>query len=247
LVDLYSIHSTYLKKIGNIFRHESFHPRRYEIVRIALTTLNPDSHLGNGIIAGECIHIKLERRDFMKKWEENFYIKLRRGGDFIKKRIVLAALLSVFTLTACAGIGTSPKGLETPIEKASMTLVTDVKSGGYQLIGAEALNKWLTDKKNVILIDTMPKEDFDKTRIKGAVNSPVPKAETELTPNDKKTILTVAGGDKGKAIVVYCGFTACRRSHWGAKILVENGYKSVYRFPGGIIGWLEYGYPAEGK
>lgn len=165
----------------------------------------------------------------------------------MKKLIVLVAVLSVFTLAACAGIGTSPKGLETPIEKASMTLVADVKSGGYQLIGAEALNKWLTEKKNVVIIDTMPKEDFDKARIKGAANSPIPKTGKELTANDKKTILKVAGEDKEKTIVVYCGFTACRRSHWGAKILVENGYKNVYRFPGGIIGWLEYGYPAEVK
>jgi rhodanese-related sulfurtransferase len=183
----------------------------------------------------------------LKKQKERFYIKSERGGDFMKKRIVFVVLLSVFTLAACAGIGTSPKGLEAPIEKASMSLVADVKGGGYQLIGAEALNKWLTEKRDLILIDTMPKEDFDKTRIKGAVNGPMPKTEKELTPYDNKTILSVAGEDKEKTIVVYCGFTACRRSHWGAKILVENGYKNVYRFPGGIVGWMEYGYPAEGK
>ena len=165
----------------------------------------------------------------------------------MKKCFVFVALLFTFMLTACAGIGTSPKGLEAPIEKASMTLVADVKGGGYPLIGAEALNKWQTEKKELILIDTMPKEDFDKSRIKGAVNGPMPRTEKELTPYDRTTILKVAGGDKEKTIVVYCGFTACRRSHWGAKLLVESGYKNVYRFPGGIIGWLEYGYPVEGK
>ena len=184
----------------------------------------------------------------MKKCEDDrFYIKLEKGGDFMKKCFVFVALLSVFTLTACTGIGTSPKGLESPIEKASITLVADVNSGGYQLVGAETLNKWLTEKKQVVLIDTMPKEDFDKTRIKGAVNSPMPKTEKELTPYDKKTILNVAGEDKDKTIVVYCGFTACRRSHWGAKILTEDGYKNVYRYPGGIVGWLEFGYPTEVK
>jgi rhodanese-related sulfurtransferase len=184
----------------------------------------------------------------MKRWEaKRLYIKLKRGGDFMKKWIVLVALLSVFTLSACAGIGTSPKGLEAPIEKASMTLVTDVKSGGYQLIAGEALNQWLMEKKDMILIDTMPKEDFDKTRIKGAVNGPMPKSEKELTPFDKTTILGVAGENKEKTIALYCGFTACRRSHWGAKILVENGYKNVYRYPGGITGWLESGYPTEGR
>ncbi len=165
----------------------------------------------------------------------------------MKKCLVVVALLSVLSLAACAGIGTSPKGLEAPIEKASMKLVADVKDGGYQLIGTEALNKWLTEKKGLVLIDTMPKEDFDKLRIKGAVNSPVAKTEKEFTPAEKQNILKIAGGDKSKSIVVYCGYTSCRRSHLGAKTLVEGGYTSVYRYPGGIIGWKECGYPTEGK
>jgi len=165
----------------------------------------------------------------------------------MKKCFAVIALLSVFTLAACAGIGTSPKGLEVPIEKASMKLVTDVKEGGYTLIGTEALNKLLTENKSLVLIDTMPKEAFDEIRIKGAVNSPVAKTEKEFTPAEKQNILKIAGSDKSKTIVVYCGYTSCRRSHLGAKTLVENGFSSVYRYPGGIIGWKEAGFPTEGK
>jgi rhodanese-related sulfurtransferase len=164
---------------------------------------------------------------------------------------VVIALVSVFALAAHAGglsgIGTSPKGLEAPIEKAAMKLMTDVKDGGYQLIGTEELNKWITEKKVFLLIDTMPKENFDKIRIKGAVNSPLAKTEKEFTPAEKENILKIAGSDKSKTIVVYCGFTACRRSHLGAKTLVENGFSSVYRYPGGIIAWNEGGYPEEGS
>jgi thiosulfate/3-mercaptopyruvate sulfurtransferase len=165
----------------------------------------------------------------------------------MKKCLVVIALLSILSLVACAGVGTSPKGLEAPIEKASMKLITDVKDGGYKLIGAEELNKMLTENKNLILIDTMPKEAFDKIRIKGAVNSPVAKTEKEFTPAEKQNMLKVAGNDKSRTIVVYCGFTACRRSHLGAKALVENGFTSVYRYPGGMIGWKEYGYPTQGQ
>ena len=165
----------------------------------------------------------------------------------MKKFLVVVALLSVFTLAACAGIGTSPKGLEAPIEKASMKLVVDVKDGSYKLIGTEELNKLLSENKSLILIDTMPKEAFDEIRIKGAVNSPVAKTEKEFTPAEKQNILKIAGSDKSKTVVVYCGYTSCRRSHLGAKTLVENGFSSVYRYPGGIVGWKEYGYPTEGK
>ena len=163
----------------------------------------------------------------------------------MKKYFVVIALVSVFALAACAGIGTSPKGLETPIEKASMKLMADVKDGGYKLIGTEELNKWVTEKKDFLLIDTMPKENFDKVHIKGAVNSPLAKTEKEFTPAEKENILKIAGSDKSKTIVVYCGFTACRRSHLGAKALVEKGFSSVYRYPGGITAWNENGYPTD--
>jgi len=163
------------------------------------------------------------------------------------KKYWVVALLSVFVLAACAGVGTSPKGLEAPIEKASMKLMSDVKDGGYKLVNSEELNKWISAGKPMLLIDTMPAEAFAKERIKGAVNSPVAKTEKEFTPAEKQNILKIAGTDKNKTIVVYCGYTSCRRSHLGAKTLVENGFSSVYRYPGGIVGWKEYGYPAEGK
>jgi hypothetical protein len=121
----------------------------------------------------------------------------------MKKYFVVIALMSVFALVACTGIGTSTKGLETPIEKASMKLVTDVKDGGYKLIGTEELNKWVTEKNDFLLIDTMPKEAFDKIRIKGAVNSPIAKTEKEFTPAEKENILKIAGSDKDKTVVVY--------------------------------------------
>jgi rhodanese-related sulfurtransferase len=42
-------------------------------------------------------------------------------------------------------------------------------------------------------------------------------------------------------LVVYCGFVACRKSHIGAKLLVDYGYKNVYRYPAGVIAWAEAG------
>jgi thiosulfate/3-mercaptopyruvate sulfurtransferase len=165
----------------------------------------------------------------------------------MKKCFAVAALLSVISLAACAGIGTSPKGLEAPIEKASIGIVSDVKDGGYQLIDAEGLNKWLVEKKNLILIDSNPKPAYDKAHLIGSVSSTIPRIGKELAPLHRENILKIAGNDKNKTIVVYCGFTACQRSHWGAKILVDHGYKNVYRFPGGIVSWQEYGFPVEGK
>jgi len=157
----------------------------------------------------------------------------------------LAVMLFALTVISCATVGTSPSGKELPIEKASMKLLADVKEGGYQLVNSDDLNKWMTEKKNMVIIDAHPAEDYKKAHIKGAINSPFPKTDKEVTPADKANVLKIAGADKNKTIVIYCGFTACRRSHFGAKTLIDNGYKNVYRYPGGITGWMENKFPTE--
>lgn len=164
------------------------------------------------------------------------------------KRMMFTAMLlgTALLFSGCAtAIGTSPKGEELPIEKAAITFADDVKDGGYRLLSADDLKKMLSGKNDFILIDTMPGESFAKGHIKGAVNGPMPKSEKELTPADKDVLLKAAGDDKEKTIVTYCGFVACRRSHIAAKILTDSGFRNVSRYPAGIVGWKEAGYPLE--
>jgi len=156
----------------------------------------------------------------------------------------LALSLALFALSGCASLGTSPKGLELPIEKAAVRFTLDVKEGGYRVIMAEDLKSWLDTGKKVVVISAMPPvDDRNLGTIPGAASAAMPRSEKELAPEDKERILRAAGNDKEGLIVVYCGFVSCRRSHICAKLLVENGYKNVYRFPAGIVGWTEAGYP----
>ena len=46
-------------------------------------------------------------------------------------------------------------------------------------------------------------------------------------------------------IVVYCGFVGCARSDVGSVIALEEGFKNVYRLPGGIVAWKEAKYEVE--
>jgi rhodanese-related sulfurtransferase len=147
-------------------------------------------------------------------------------------------------ISGCAAVGTSPKGLEIPIEKAAIRFSDDLKEGGYRAVGTDELKKWLDDGKRVTVISTLPwAEDRQSGLIPTAVNAAMPKSEKELTPEDLEGLMRAAGSDKDGPIVVYCGFVGCRRSHIGAKLLVEKGYQNVYRYPAGIIGWKEAGYP----
>lgn len=156
-----------------------------------------------------------------------------------------AAALSTLALAGCAAtIGTSPKGLEMPIEKASFKLAADVKAGGYRIVATDELKTWLDQGKKMTIVSALPlKEDRELGILPGAVNGVMPKTEKELTQADRENLLKTVGTDRENAVVIYCGFVACRRSHIGAKLLVENGFRHVYRYPGGIAAWQEMGYP----
>ena len=163
------------------------------------------------------------------------------------KNMLRGSLIAVaaFALTGCAAShGTSPKGLEIPIEKAAIKFAADTKPGTYKVVTTEELKKWLDEKKAMVIVSALPaEEDASFGKLPGAVNGMIPKTEKELTPADKERIIKAAGPDKGKTVVVYCGFVACRRSHIGATVLAENGYTDVYRFPAGITGWAEMNLP----
>jgi rhodanese-related sulfurtransferase len=163
------------------------------------------------------------------------------------RKLIQLALLAVTTIlfAGCAGtIGTSPKGLEVPIEKAAVKFSQDIKDGGYKVVGTEELKKWLDEGRKLTMISALPAaEDKQFGLLPAAVNGVMPKSEKELTSADKDNLLKVAGSNKDQPVVIYCGFVACRRSHIGARILVENGFKNVYRYPAGITGWSESGFP----
>lgn len=163
------------------------------------------------------------------------------------KLVIRLTLLAAMALTfaGCASThGTSPKGLEIPIEKATLKFASDVKAGGYRIVSTAELKKWLDEGKKLTIVSTLPPEE-DKAfgTLPATVNGAIPKTENELTQADQDNLLKVVGTDKEKPVVVYCGFVACRRSHIGAKILVDHGFKNVYRYPAGITGWVESGYP----
>jgi rhodanese-related sulfurtransferase len=132
-------------------------------------------------------------------------------------------------------------------EKIAVTFHHEVERGGYKVVNTAELKSWIDQKKDMLLIDTMPYEDsYKKAHIPGAFNfvSPIP----EMTAIDDKTkgdFLKLLGQNKDRLIIFYCGFTRCTRSHNGAIWATELGYKNVYRHPGGIKTWDQADYPVE--
>ena len=137
------------------------------------------------------------------------------------------------------------KEIET--EASVIKFANEVLRGGYQIVSAEELKKWIDEKKKMLIIDTMPYEDsYKKEHVPGALQFEF--AIPEVTSLDEKTkdaYLKVLGPDKDLPIVIYCGFVECTRSHNGAMWAVKLGYTNVYRYPGGIKAWKEADYPTE--
>jgi rhodanese-related sulfurtransferase len=166
----------------------------------------------------------------------------------LEKNAWLVAILSLALLWGFTGCGqgrTGAKELET--EKTAVNLVQEVARGGYKVIPAPTLKKWLDEKKPMLVIDTMPREaSYLKQHIPGAVQFefPIPEVK-EMDEATKAKFEQVLGPDKDRTLVFYCGFTKCTRSHNGAMWAVKLGYQNVYRFPGGIKAWMEAAYPVE--
>lgn len=136
---------------------------------------------------------------------------------------------------------------ELDTEKVAVDFYREVVRGGYQVINAKELKDWIDQKKDMIIIDTMPFEaSYKKHHIPGAINVEFPIPEiTKLDDKKKEELIKALGPNKEKTIVFYCGFTKCTRSHNGAMWAVKLGYKNVYRQPGGINAWLDADYPVE--
>jgi len=157
--------------------------------------------------------------------------------------LAAVAIMALILAGCAAKLGTSPKGLEVPIEKAAVKFSADIKDGGYNIVTTDELKKWLDEGKKLTLISSLTHgEDRVAGIIPGALSAPLPQSEQELNPEDKEHLLTAAGSNKDNLLVVYSKFVACRKSHIGAKLLVDYGYKNVYRYPAGVVAWGESGY-----
>ncbi|MBU1182476.1 MAG: rhodanese-like domain-containing protein [Pseudomonadota bacterium] len=159
--------------------------------------------------------------------------------------ILLLAGLFVLGLAGSSVAEWGSKELDT--EKIAVKFLKEVERGGYKVVPTDELKSWIDQKKEMLIVDTMPYEDsYKKQHVPGAVQMEFPIPElTQLDENKKAEFEKLLGPDKDRLIVIYCGFTKCTRSHNGAMWAVKMGYKNVYRYPGGIKAWGEADYPVE--
>ena len=162
-----------------------------------------------------------------------------------KITLALSSILLSVSLVGCRnrdGLNRSAKdGKENEVEKAAIKLVKATKTGDYNLISADGLKKSIDNNEDMILVDTIPADRFEKTKIKDAVHAGLPKEMKDLKPEEKEAFLKTLGDNKDKKnsyILWFCSLW--KKKRWSS-LSKKAGYKNVYRFPGGIAAWLDAG------
>jgi thiosulfate/3-mercaptopyruvate sulfurtransferase len=164
----------------------------------------------------------------------------------LRKCALVVCLFIGMALLAVTGTAwTADKELAN--ENIAVKFEREVERGAYKVVTTQELKSWIDQKKGMLIVDTMPPDNFKKQHIPGAVNFEVQRHPelTQMSDKMQAELEKLFRTDKDRTIVFYCGFTDCERSHNAAMWAVKLGYKNAYRQPGGITGWLEAGYPVE--
>lgn len=99
-------------------------------------------------------------------------------------------------------------------------------------IDTSELKTLLEKNDDVLLVNTLSADSFEKTRIPQAVN--IPLEESDFVKRVEKQ----AGG-KDKPVVVYCASQQCNSSEKAAEKLENAGFTQIIDFAGGFKAWQE--------
>jgi len=110
----------------------------------------------------------------------------------------------------------------------------------FAKITAEELYEKISQKTDLIIIDTLPKELFEQRHLPGAQNACVFQVTFLL---EVEAIVP----DRNREVVLYGSSWASQDSVTAAEKLVRLGYSKVFALTGGLAAWREAGYPLEGN
>lgn len=94
------------------------------------------------------------------------------------------------------------------------------------------LQQWINGSEDMLLVDVLSKDSFNKQHIPGSINVPV-----KDNANFVKDIESSASS-KSQRIVVYCANAQCDASEQAAQKLENAGFKNIIRFEEGVEGWF---------
>lgn len=101
-------------------------------------------------------------------------------------------------------------------------------------ISAPTLKSWLEKEMDFLLLDVREPNEVEAARIEAKNHVEIPRGVVEFVfPQRNESAETI--------VVVYC--LLGNRSAVVADLLTKYGYTDVYNLDGGIMSWIEEGYP----
>lgn len=104
-----------------------------------------------------------------------------------------------------------------------------------ETITADQLAEMRNDDQNLVVIDVLDEEYYNKEHLPGAINIPFEDIASE----------SLKRFDKDQRIVVYCKNKACTASPAAAEKLDDLGFENIYDFELGLQGWKDSGRETE--
>jgi rhodanese-related sulfurtransferase len=99
-----------------------------------------------------------------------------------------------------------------------------------KIITTAELERLYEREPSLPIINTLPSDAFEQTRIPDAIS--IPQDEPEFSDRVAR-----AAGTKDKKLVVYCASSKCDSSEKATKKLEEAGFTSVLTYKGGAEAW----------
>jgi len=118
-----------------------------------------------------------------------------------KSASVICLFTGLVLLMATGTVWAADKELQN--EKVAVKFEREVERGGYKVITTQELKVWLDQKKDMLIVDTMPADNFKKQHIPGAVNFEIQRHPelTEMSDKMKADFEKLLGPDKNRTIV----------------------------------------------
>lgn len=104
-----------------------------------------------------------------------------------------------------------------------------------QTISREQLRRELDRNSNLILVEVLDSQQYEKGHLPSALNVPLGESFDEA--------IQQAVPDKSSDVVVYCANEHCSASPQAARRMDELGYQHVYDYEDGKADWQEAGLP----
>lgn len=107
----------------------------------------------------------------------------------------------------------------------------------FKRISTETLKILLDSKRPVKIVDVLPRTNYEKEHIKGAVSLPADEI--------REKVHLVA--NKEDILVIYSASHGCMESTFAAAKLISMGYKNIIDYKPGLAAYKDAGLPLEGE